>query len=276
MASQKRAILYMAFGYSGAWLLVWIPYFVLVVEHIMASGEDSYSPSKRSVLFSSAMTPLQGFFNFLVFMAPKVRHIRNTGMRRKINKIRLSWCHAFYKAYMARDVSSGGGGRVVRTSHRSSNKSSKGSSIKRMNDMFRSTLCRMTSRLSSKRNLFSGENIETNDSSERARSTTPPQSKSNSTPGTDNTDLCRIPTGDSKDRNYNDVEENGSSKSNPSSDENIGTEVFPDSGPAGESKDDNAPNMRWSVRASRTRPEKVSFLSREPEKISFLAREGGL
>merc|ERR1719223_860507 len=36
MASQKRAVLQMAFGYAGAWLLVWTPFFVIVVAIIFS------------------------------------------------------------------------------------------------------------------------------------------------------------------------------------------------------------------------------------------------
>jgi hypothetical protein len=94
MRSQKRAVLYMAFGYAGSWLLVFFPFtishFIIVEYHL-----------PHTVGF---LTALQGFYNFLVFMAPKVRTTRMMAMRRREKKKHLTWCHAFYKAYMSRGL----------------------------------------------------------------------------------------------------------------------------------------------------------------------------
>ena len=106
MASQKRAVLQMAFGYAGAWLLVWTPYFVAVVFIIVTKSVPEYV-----IIWSCFMMPLQGFFNFVVFMAPKVRTTRTKVMWREgrgrsndnqNQQQHLTWCQAFYKAYMDR------------------------------------------------------------------------------------------------------------------------------------------------------------------------------
>jgi hypothetical protein len=100
MASQKRAVLQMAFGYAGAWLLVWTPYFVAIIIY----GTD------KVWILATSMTPLQGFFNLVVFMAPKVRTTRKMAMRgtrtdssnNNNQNQHLTWRQAFYKAYMDR------------------------------------------------------------------------------------------------------------------------------------------------------------------------------
>ena len=109
MTSQKRAVLHMAFGYAGAWLLVWSPYFIYVV--VLLVNTRSAPPDTLAILTNSTI-PLQGFFNFLVFMAPKVRTTRTLAMRRgrsirynnnqNQQQHHLAWCQAFYKAYMFR------------------------------------------------------------------------------------------------------------------------------------------------------------------------------
>jgi hypothetical protein len=111
MKSQERAVLNMAFGYAMAWFLVWTPYFVLSVI-LVASNFDFVSDTL--VVFSDSQTPLQGFFNFIVFMAPKVRTTGNDGnapgwITRSIENNdqshqHLTWCQALYKAYMSRGL----------------------------------------------------------------------------------------------------------------------------------------------------------------------------
>ena len=104
MTSQKRAVLHMAFGYTGAWLMVYTPYYVNVAFLLVTK---SYQDNLVHLVASTI--PLQGFFNFLVFMAPKVRNARKMTMRRgrisdndnNRNQQHLPWCQAFYKAYMS-------------------------------------------------------------------------------------------------------------------------------------------------------------------------------
>ena len=83
--SQKRAILYMAAGYALAWAFVNIPVIMVVFK------------SHAIEILLAFLTPLQGLFNFLVFMSPKVRSAKQP--RRGEN---LTWRQAFIKAYMSR------------------------------------------------------------------------------------------------------------------------------------------------------------------------------
>jgi len=85
--SQKRTILYMAAGYALAWTLVWIPFMIAFF----------FLNSNATAILNTCLNPLQGLFNFLVFMSPKVRSAKQP--RRGEN---LSWRQAFIKAYMSR------------------------------------------------------------------------------------------------------------------------------------------------------------------------------
>jgi hypothetical protein len=87
--SHKRAVLVMAFSYALAWGLVWIPYGTL--RFVWRSHA-----TEKIIAFTH---PLQGFHNFFVFMAPKVR--REKSRRRRGNK-KLTWVQAFVKAYTSR------------------------------------------------------------------------------------------------------------------------------------------------------------------------------
>ena len=78
----------MATGYALAWTLVWIPFMIVVFIH----------ESHATTILNACLTPLQGLFNFLVFMSPKVRSAKQP---RRGNK-NLTWRQAFIKAYMSR------------------------------------------------------------------------------------------------------------------------------------------------------------------------------
>ncbi len=71
MIFQKRAVLHMASGYAGAWLLVFTPFFVYAIFLIITN-----SVPDTVEIFVNFMTPLQDFFTFFVFMPPKVRATR--------------------------------------------------------------------------------------------------------------------------------------------------------------------------------------------------------
>jgi hypothetical protein len=81
MKSQKRAVLHMAIGYAGAWLLVWYPVAAFYFPKAFADKDLYSAASDTTLIMLSCMQPLQGFFNFLVFMAPKVRNIRTMTIR---------------------------------------------------------------------------------------------------------------------------------------------------------------------------------------------------
>ncbi len=90
--SRKKAILQMASGYVAALVLVYVPGF-LYIQH----------PSFVTAFMNNLFTPLQGLFNFIVFMCPKVRAARNRprrGQSREEGK--LSFFKAILKAYMSR------------------------------------------------------------------------------------------------------------------------------------------------------------------------------
>ena len=84
---RKRAVLYMAMSYSLTWALVWIPFYIMLFVF-------------RFYHFSSVLTgilsPLQGLYNLIVYMSPKVRHARNT------RRGKLPWCQAIAKAWMSK------------------------------------------------------------------------------------------------------------------------------------------------------------------------------
>ena len=84
--SQKRAVLYMAIGYSSAWILTWIPFCVLFF--IMKN--------KATRMLHAVLYPLQGLYNLTVYMSPKVRHARNT------KRGKLPWREAIVKAWMSK------------------------------------------------------------------------------------------------------------------------------------------------------------------------------
>jgi hypothetical protein len=87
--SQKRAILHMAAGYALAWTLVWIPFMIyFFLPH------ESY----ELYILATSLVPLQGLYNFLVFMSPKVRSAKQP----RRGEENLTWRQAFIKAYMSR------------------------------------------------------------------------------------------------------------------------------------------------------------------------------
>jgi hypothetical protein len=98
MRSQKRAVLHMAFGYAVAWLVVWLPYLVVIFSN----------PPDALVILSQVMQPLQGFLNFFVYMAPKVRISMRMMVLREKNRSSIqqnqhfTWRQVFVKAYMSR------------------------------------------------------------------------------------------------------------------------------------------------------------------------------
>ena len=77
--SQKRAILHMAAGYDLAWALVFIPFLIPVFLH------------QSSPILTACLGPLQGLFNFLVFMSPKMRIAKQPRRGEK-----LTWRQEYY------------------------------------------------------------------------------------------------------------------------------------------------------------------------------------
>jgi hypothetical protein len=141
----------MAAGYALAWTLVWIPFMIAFF----------FLNSNATAILNTCLNPLQGLFNFLVFMSPKVRSAKQP--RRGEN---LSWRQAFIKAYMSR------GERRKTGRNLSSGNIRTGSRVsawkQRVQRFLKSLLLRTSTRDSSR-----------NNESNNARTTTNHQSSSN-------------------------------------------------------------------------------------------------
>jgi hypothetical protein len=86
---QSRAILHKAMAYSLAYLLTYMFTFITSVQYWAG-----YQTSSTLRIFVSILFPLQGFFNFLVFIQPKVANIKR--------KKKLSWLQSFIAALKSR------------------------------------------------------------------------------------------------------------------------------------------------------------------------------
>lgn len=87
--SLKRTYLRTATGYTWAWALAYLPF-------IYYFFFDEYSFVAQVVSFT--LFPLQGLFNFLVFMSPKVRAMKKS---RRVGE-NLTWSQAFIKAFLSK------------------------------------------------------------------------------------------------------------------------------------------------------------------------------
>jgi hypothetical protein len=86
---QSRAILHKAMAYSLAYMLTYLFAFITSVQYWAG-----YQSSSTLKLFVGILFPLQGFFNFLVFIQPKVANIKR--------KKKLSWLQSFIAALKSR------------------------------------------------------------------------------------------------------------------------------------------------------------------------------
>ena len=89
--SRKKSILHIASGYVMGWALVWVP---ALMALLLPQGSAIHS------IIASLLNPLQGLFNFLVFMSPKVRATKKP--RRGAQNGNLSWYGAIIKSYTSR------------------------------------------------------------------------------------------------------------------------------------------------------------------------------
>ncbi len=150
MKTQKRAVLNMAFGYAGAWLLVWSSYFAFALTFLLTN-----TVSDTVNFLTACMLPLQGFFNFVVFMAPKVRTTREKAVRRRKKSSNnnnthqdhqyFTWSKIFYEAYMSRG-SPLEDRNLSKFSKRSTERRMSGAIVRRISGTFRTVLERITSR----------------------------------------------------------------------------------------------------------------------------------
>lgn len=104
--SKKRAILRMAFWYALAWFLTWVPYIMSLFPFI---------PANDKFTFMACLNPLQGFFNFWVYMSPKIRDVK------RCVREDISWRRAFVIAWMGKSAP-----RVRGGTNKSTNKSNVG------------------------------------------------------------------------------------------------------------------------------------------------------
>jgi len=86
---QSRTILHKAMSYSMAYFLTYLFPFVTSVQYLAG-----YQSSSTLRLLVGVFLPLQGFFNFLVFMFPRVMNARRTK--------KLSWRQSFMTAIKSR------------------------------------------------------------------------------------------------------------------------------------------------------------------------------
>ena len=84
--SKKRSVLYMAMNYSLTWVLTWIPFYILffVINN------------NTTTIMQASLQPLQGLYNLIVYMSPKVRTARNT------KRGKLPWRQAIFKAWKSK------------------------------------------------------------------------------------------------------------------------------------------------------------------------------
>ena len=83
--TQKRSIVYMAFSYALAWAFTWLPFFI---NHLLGNN--------TARIVSSIITPLQGLFNLIVYMSPKVRNTKSS------KRAKLTWRQAMLKAWKSK------------------------------------------------------------------------------------------------------------------------------------------------------------------------------
>lgn len=70
--ARSRAVLKKAIAYSSAYLLCYMPY---LVSYAVYAAIDRKKPFLL-ILFIQMFIPLQGFFNFIIFISPKIRSTR--------------------------------------------------------------------------------------------------------------------------------------------------------------------------------------------------------
>ena len=84
---EKRSILYMAMSYSLAWSLIFVPYLI----RLLFKNEALY-------VLIPALSHLQGLFNLIVYMSPKVRNAKNS------RRSKLTWFQAIGKAWTSKGL----------------------------------------------------------------------------------------------------------------------------------------------------------------------------
>ena len=83
--NNKRSIMHMAMGYALTWILTWGPMLIFL-----------FAPSHFTGFLVSGIAPLQGFFNIIVYMAPKVRNAKNS------KRQKITWPQAIWKVWTSK------------------------------------------------------------------------------------------------------------------------------------------------------------------------------
>jgi len=91
---QSRAVMHKAFGYFFAWLLSYG--FFVIVTVIQISTGDFPLPL---IYLVSIFAPLQGLFNLIIYMFPKVISAKS---KKRGGGENVSWCEAIKEAFRSR------------------------------------------------------------------------------------------------------------------------------------------------------------------------------
>ena len=86
---MRRSVLHRALAYSASYVLTWI--WTIILAILLAAGKREDIPLAL-VYVVAIMTPLQGAFNFLIYMLPKVARARRDAGGG------ITWSRAFAKA----------------------------------------------------------------------------------------------------------------------------------------------------------------------------------
>ena len=89
--SQSREVLYKGFAYTFGYFAAW-SYNIIIIVLALFGNEPPYTIS----LLNSIFGPLQGLFNFLIIIYPRVMSAKRS------KKDNLSWYQAFIKALLSR------------------------------------------------------------------------------------------------------------------------------------------------------------------------------
>lgn len=97
--SNSRAVMHRAFAYSLSYTLTWFTTILVLILDI--SGVWAKTPPYPQwqitlTYFTTILNPLQGMFNFLIFMHPRVVRARRS---HQLRDVKISWCRAFAVAF---------------------------------------------------------------------------------------------------------------------------------------------------------------------------------
>ena len=94
--SNSRAVLYRTLAYTAAYFLSFLASYVLYVMWIV--NRRSWLPFELKV-FREIFFPLQGLYNFLIFLYPRVLHAKRS---RGVGGTSISWWGALVKAFWSK------------------------------------------------------------------------------------------------------------------------------------------------------------------------------